>query len=319
MVTSCATSRERLWALDDPTGDVRLAHPTAPGVGPGTFDLERVEIWRRGGRVEVEVTFAAPVRRLEPQPEDVDQRLPWFLPTVDVYLDTEQARGSVPALPGRHFYVPATHAYDRVLVLGAHDTRLPIDAFRALHLVAHGRVMRATFPAGAIDGEVLGGAAVVLATAFRGEGEVRQVGVLKGDCATWDEARCTLNGSGPPVLDATGTFQGDVLPLSYVGKAPAVVAGRAAVAFLKESLVTVAPLDAALGAALRSGTIATLLDANDRAIATAVVDTVVPGAATLRIIGELPDAVATTVVFNLRLDAAPAVAPTPTPAPTGGD
>ena len=298
----CAPPADRLLELTDPSGDVRLIHPPAPGVEAGTFDLERLVIERLPDRIQVEATFASPVRPITPLPRDAASGRAWLLPTVDVYLDLGPG-GDVTTLPGRKAFVPASQAWDRVLILGGSEASLHPAAVAAIHLVASGRILRGTFPRDAIDGPILGALAVSLATSVRGDGGVRSVGVLKGDCSAWDEDRCTLIGSGPPILDATSAFDGDVLSLTYpkenhTAGAPPVVKNTVVVAFYRDGLATVAPIDPSLAATVKPGALATLMDASGHALATAVVDSVLRDAATLRVVGSLPISAPSHAVFE---------------------
>ncbi len=313
----CATGRpsylgdgasEILLDLPDPAGDVRLRHPAAPGVEKGTFDLRRVVVRRLSDHIEVTATFSAPPRTLAPLPDDVDRSRPWLLPTVDVYLDLVAGKGDARALPGRAFFLPTDAAWDAALVLGPGVETPDGAVWNAEHLVTSGRTLRGRFPLDAVQGEVRTALAVVLATSPRATGHVRQVGVLKGDCSTWDDDRCQLDGQGPPVLDATGPIAGDVIsasPVLAASGAPGVVppeasapsAPSAPVAFYGSGLVVVSPVSPELARTLTLGLLATLQDAEGRAVGTAVIESLASTAVSMRVIGTAPSPAPVSVIF----------------------
>ncbi len=320
LTSACATRGATHWGaahpdavldvlvdLKDPSGDVRLRHPAAPGVEKGTFDLRRLVVRRLDDHIEVAATFAVPPRPLAPLPDDVDRNRPWFLPTVDVYLNLVAGKGEARALPGRAFFLPSEAAWDAALILGPGvDTPAGV-VWNAEHLVTTGRTLRGRFPLDAIQGEVISALVVVLATSPRATGQVRAVGVLKGDCSTWDDARCQLDGQGPPVLDATGPVSGDVIaasPLGVSGEsipdagAPAASAAASApVAFYGSGLVVASPIAPELARTLTLGVLATLQDSKGNSVGTAVVESLASTAVSMRVIGAAPASAPTSVVF----------------------
>lgn len=266
-----------LYEAVDAAGDTRLKHPPSPLVERGTFDLRRLHISRHGASIVVEARFGAPIR-LMTAPSDIDRGIETYLQTVDVYLDTGPG-GSVESLPGRGFHVPASEAWDRVLVLSSVLERAPHASARLpTHLTHHGRVLRATFPATVWPDRVDGVLVTVQATARWGAGRVRAVSRFRGDCTAWDSNRCTLYGEGPPVIDASAPVTGPLLRLSYRGPRPA--PKSVPVVFQRGKLVTVAPVPKGLA----DGTLATLLDGAGKPSATAVVQSVVGDSATLQVI-----------------------------------
>lgn len=282
-VASCATtSAELVIELRDAPGDTRLVHPPAPGIERGTFDLRRLIVRRSPDAVIVEASFVSPVRpwAVVVAPDE-DQRLR-YPQTVDVYIDAGPRRGNVEGLEGRGFHVPSPEAWDRALVLSTALRAPHDDAIVALHLSHRGRTLTGVFPPDAIPEGAVGFLVIVAATSLRGDGGVRPVAELEGECATWDDTRCTLIGEGPAVLDATGVVAGGVLSLRYPGtERPR--GSAVPVVFHRGGLVTVAPV----GPGLAEGALATLLDGVGRPLASAVVQQVVGDTATLRVVGEL--------------------------------
>lgn len=298
----CATAGEverwakepPLWRGEDSAADVRLAHPAAPEVQPGTFDLVEVELRARGDEVEVIARFRAPVRPLTPLPEDAPPGA-WFLPTVDVYLDLLPDQGHLDTPEGRHVTFPVDQGWERALVLTGAPMDLGPDVAVAMHLTAHGRELRGRFPRSAAPGAPRGVAVLVLATAPGADGAVRPVGVLKGDCSTWDASRCTLRGDGPPVLDAIGELAGELLLPLRVGEAPAAAPAQdpvtdllVPVVFQREAVVTVAPIPETERARYDVGALVTLLDEARAPTGSAVVVSRLDDAATLQRLGTAP-------------------------------
>lgn len=285
------------WSFEmaDPRGDVRLEHPAHPDIERGTFDLEHVKLERVGDRFELEVTFAAQVRRLtdvRPARDRVVEMVPM---TIDVYLDTRDG-GQVDALPGRGFRVPAGEAWDHVLVMSELPDLSETGLIHAQRVTVAGRRLHATFLAAGVE-DVRGVLVVVLATSSSGDGRVRQVGST-GECRVWDDFRCVLIGTDPPVIDALGEVKpGRPVALHYAeGRRPAVSATP--VIFVRGKLIGVAPIQP--GQAI-VGRFATVVDATGQALATAVVLSVVGDTASLEVTGEGTVEGATGVVF----DAAP--------------
>lgn len=181
--------------------------------------------------------------------------------------------------------------------------------WNAEHLVTSGRTVRGRFPLDAVPGEIRTALAVVLATSTRATGQVRPVGILKGDCSTWDDDRCQLDGKGPPVLDATGPIVSDVISVTRVLRvlgepdvssepAPVSQAASAPVAFYGSGLVVASPVPDALARSLKLGVLGTLQDAEGRAVGTAVVESLASTAVSMRVIGAAPPLAPVTVVFG---------------------
>lgn len=282
--------------LSDPSGDVRLEHPPASGIVDGTFDLERLVLARRGDDVIVTATFRAPVRRRMATRLAEDHPVAAFPQTVDVYLDLLPGAGRVEALPGRRFQVPASEAWDRVLVLSSLDDLSDNDLVQAQHLSARGRDLVGIFPGSVLPPSgPLGVLAVVLATSPTGTGRVREVTTGLGDCTVWDDERCTLRGTGPPVLDATtDVVRARPIALTYAEGArpkPALTP----VVFSRGALVGVAPVPPGQ---VSVGQLATLLDGADEPLATAIVVSVVGDTVSLEVIGKEPVEGAASAVFS---------------------
>lgn len=278
----------------DASGDVRLVHPLAPGIGPGTFDLERLTLAKVAGVWRLEATFAAPVAPLEDVRAARDRIVTMLPQTIDVYLDTVPDAGHIAALPGRGFRVPAGEAWDRVLVASSVPDLSEDDVVHALRVTANGRRLIATFPGDALPDHVRGVLAVVLATSPTGDGRVRPVG-HGGDCRVWDDERCRLEGDGPPVLDALAL---DVrvdrpLNLTYAtGERPQV--SGTPVVFQRGTLLSAAPV---LASEIAKGRLATVLDKAGEALGTAIVLNVVGDTAAMEVVGKSPIEGAHTVVF----------------------
>lgn len=307
---ACATSNPTpVFDLPDPAGDVRLHHPPSALVGPGTFDLERFSLARDGDRVIVEVTFGAPLRteRAARVAEDLTRDL---LPqTVDVYLDTVPGEGQLRALPGRGFTVPASEAWDWVLVVSSLDDLDEANVIRPLHVVTRGRTLRATFDGRRVPREIAGVLPVVLATSTSGEGRVRPVQLAGGDCHVWQDERCFLEGKGPPVLDTVGEVTGGrVIALHYRdGERPR--PSTLPIVFKQGEVLTVSPTPEGL---LAVGALVTVVDAAGAPLGTASVMSVVGEVSSLRWVGgEVPEAASAII---------PSAGPvTPPAAPKSGD
>ncbi|MCA9515856.1 MAG: hypothetical protein KC635_13010 [Myxococcales bacterium] len=297
VAAGCASGPTVIVAdLPDPDDDVRLEHPPANGIVDGTFDLERVTLARRGDDVIVTATFRAPLRRRAETRLAEDHAVASFPMTVDVYLDLLPGAGHVEALPGRRFQVPASEAWDRVLVLSSLDDLVETDLVHAEHLSGRGRDLVGIFPASVLPPSgPLGVLAVVLATSPTGTGRVREVTTGLGDCTVWDDERCTLRGKGPPVLDATS----DVLParplaLTYAdGARPKPEASP--VVFSRGPLVGVAPVPEGQTSV---GQLATILDAAGDPLATAIVVSIVGDTVSLEVVGKEPIEGAAGAVFS---------------------
>lgn len=279
--SACATQpRTVLVDLADPEGDVRLVHPDAAGIREGTFDLEHFTLWREGDEVIAEVTFAAPVHKLKGVRLAEDLAVDLWPQTVDVYLDSVPGAGHIAALPGRDFDVPAAEAWDWALVISSLRDNDGGDVLRPTHIVSSGRTLRASFHARDIPPHIAGVLVTVMSTSTTGEGRVRQVTPSGGDCHVWDDERCHLVGTGPPVLDATA----DVapvrpVPLAYPnGDRPRPTG--IPVAFAQGALLTASPVPEG---ALAAGQLVTVMDAAGVAIGTATVLSVAGDAASLRL------------------------------------
>ena len=274
--------RTLVYSVEDPTGDVRLAHPEAPSISRGTFDLIRLNVFQTPRNVVVEATFAAPIQPVEIGMVDphANRRRTRYAQTVDVYLDL-QPGGEVEALRGRGFTVPAFEAWDTVLVVSTFERSVHPKAVIASHVSHYGRTLRAVFPKDALAGPPRGVLVAVLATSVSGEGGVRSVGTLPGECQTWDEVRCTLVGTGPAVLDATQSVEGGVISLAYA-EAARPKAVHVPVVFSRGPLVTAAPIP--LGVV--EGSPATVYGAAGQPLGVAVVQMVTGDTATLRVVGE---------------------------------
>lgn len=279
---------EVLIDQDDAWNDVRLAHPDAPGIDRGTFDLEHLRLARDGEGWRLEATFRSPVRTL-PEARAARDRVVEMLPqTIDVYLDLDPAKGQLAALPGRGFRVAAQEAWDRVLVVSSVPDLAERGVVYPSRVFAQGKKLVALFPGDAIpEAAVRGALAVVLATSTRQEGRVRRV-AHGGDCRVWDDERCTLEGGdadGPPVLDALASdvYRDRPIALTYLrGERP--TPEGVPVVFVRGTLVTAAPVPAG---EVSKGRLATVIDGAGRSLATAVVLTVVGDTASLELVGEV--------------------------------
>lgn len=281
----CASApAEVIFDLEDPSGDVRLTHPPQQGIQDGTFDLDRATLVRRGDRLIAELTFGAPVRVMRGVRLSEDRVRDVWPQSVDIYLDTLADAGAVETLPGRDFHVPAAEAWDRVLAISAIDDLTAPGLVRPLHVVTRGRQIVATFDARDVHRQIRGGLVVVLAASARGTGRVRPVRPALGDCHVWDDDRCTLTGTGPPVLDSTSqVVAGRPVALTYAeGERPR--PRPIPVVFHQGELVSASPV---VGAQLVEGALATVVDAAGEALATAVVLSVVGDVASLRLVGPL--------------------------------
>lgn len=279
----------------DHLGDVRLEHPPYPGIDGGTFDLEHFTLERSREGWRVEATFTSPVPTLTEVRAARDRVVAMVPQTLDVYLDLTPDAGHLAALPGRDFRVPASEAWDRVLVVSSVPDVDEAGVVHALRVTPSGRRLVATFPADAITAPVRGMLVVVLATSATAQGRVRPAGRGAAECRVWDEIRCHLVGDGPPVLDALAQ---DVrpdrpLPLTYVtGDRP--VAKGIPVVFQRGALISAAPVAAG---EVEKGRLATVLDAGGVALGTAVVVSVSGDTASLEVVGTASIEGAATVVF----------------------
>jgi len=286
--SACASApRVPIAELADPSGDVRLRHPDSPGVRDGTFDLEAFALYRQGEDVVAELTFGAPVRSLDQVriAEDLTRSL---LPqTIDIYLDSVPGAGHIAALPGRGFDVPAAEAWDWVLVISPLGDNDGPDIIRPTHVVTRGRTLRATFHGAEVPPGISGVLVTVMATSTTGEGRVRQVVRSGADCRAWDDARCALEGSGPPVLDATGDVtEGRPVSLDYLGQ-PRPRPTGVPVVFAQGALITASPVREGQ---LSAGQLVTVVDAAGLPLGTATVLSVAGDAASLRLVkGEVGD------------------------------
>lgn len=130
-------ARAPLWSLDDPRGDDHgdgeLVYPARGDPAPGELDLVRLSAREVAGGTELEVTFAAPIRR--PGPRVVSAtgasladvaKLGFYSFNVDVYVDVDRVPGSgrTDTLPGRKAELAPETAWDRALCL----TPRPVEA-----------------------------------------------------------------------------------------------------------------------------------------------------------------------------------------------
>lgn len=295
-MTACASSGgETILDVDDPTGDVRLT--LAPGaVTAAAFDLEHVSLVRTAQGLELTATFAEPIATLGDVRAARDRVVSVIPQTIDVYVDTTaDGRGHSKALPGRDFRVPASQGWERVLVVSSLDDLSDDDVVHPLRLTVRGRRLTALFPKDALPGPVKGALVVVLATSTASEGRVRAIARGTGDCQVWDDARCTLSGDGPPILDAAGSAKiapGVPLELTYSpGMKPEPEGVK--IVFARGPLVGVAPVTADVA----KGRLATLVDGGGAPLGTAVVLSVVGDTATLEVIGGASGEGAASVVF----------------------
>lgn len=295
LLGACASGRgEVVFDLSDPAGDVRLEHPRHPGVGQGTFDLERVTLRRAGTQWVLEASFAEPVRALTDVRLGQDFAEPIWPQTIDVYLDVTPGRGHVEALAGRGVRVSAAEAWDRALVVSSIADLDADDVVFAQTIVARGRTLVATFAGDAVPAGVRGALVLILATSPSGDGRVRPV-APGGVCHVWDDQRCTLAGAGPPILDASAPIEAPrPVALSYrEGSRPDPV--KVPVVFVRGRLVGAAPVGAGDAA---KGHLATLYDAAGQPIASAVVLDRVGDTVTLEVVGEVGVEGAREVVFT---------------------
>ena len=287
--------REPLIDYADHLGDVRLEHPPYPGLDGGTFDLEHFTLERSREGWRVEATFASPVPTLTEVRAARDRVVAMVPQTIDVYLDLLPDAGHLTALPGREFRVPASEAWDRVLVVSSVPDVDEAGVVHALRVTPNGRRLTATFPADAIAAPVRGLLVVVLATSATAEGRVRPAGRGAAECRVWDEIRCHLVGDGPPVIDALAeeVRPGRPLPLRYVaGDRPA--PKGIPVVFHRGALISAAPVAAG---EVEKGRLATVLDAAGVALGTAIVVSVSGDTASLEVVGAQSIEGAATVVF----------------------
>ena len=298
---SCGSSRTlenatTLWSISDPSGDARLRHPDHPQIRPGTFDLTHFELLETETQLIAIVTFAAVIRPIQNVRLSEDRRATIFPQTVDIYLDTTPGAGAVETLPDRNIHIPANEAWDQVLVMSSIRDMHVGGVIYASHLSASGRTLIGTFDKSRLEGTIKGALVLVLASASRGDGRVRLASTFKGVCTDWNPNRCTLLGSGPPILDSTVkiTEQGPVA-LTYFGDAPRPAPKTIPVVFRRGRLIGAAPVTSKR---IKQGNFATIFNDKGNAIASAVVVSVVDDTASLEIIGEAAPESATSVAFQ---------------------
>jgi hypothetical protein len=279
----------------DAAHDLRLRHPPNDAIPEGAFDVEHVELGLAGEKLVAVVTFRSPVnvlRYVRVRYRDVG---PVFPQTVDIYLDTTPGAGHTEALADRGFYVPTSEAWDKVLVL----TSLPAvdheDAVFPQALYSDGRKLVGIFRASDVPGTILGALVTVSATSPVGSGRIRLVTPWLGDCLVWEDLRCTLEGEGPAVIDVVGTLRDTrIAQLTYLdGSRPR--GDEVPVVFQRGKMVGAAPVSADL---IAEGTLATLLNGEGDALATAVVVSVAGDTASLEIVSGALQGEATSVVFG---------------------
>ncbi len=129
--TACATTQQTaLFTLTDPAGDDygngKLFYPMNPDFERGDLDLLSLTARRASGGVELEATFARPVRvparrTIDGVGTQLDQvaRLGFYNFNLDVYVDTDgvAGSGSTTTLPGRGVLVDDATAWEKVISL----------------------------------------------------------------------------------------------------------------------------------------------------------------------------------------------------------
>lgn len=290
----CASSCAARYAVDAPifeqvdaAGDVRLVHPSAPGISRQTFDLVALKMGPSGRYFIVEAVFAERVSQLEGVRLGDDRVADVYPQTVDVYLDAVPGEGQVRALPGREVHLSAAEAWDVVLLLSSLDTVREEGVVHPVHLISRGRSLIGVFDLADLpkpEAIRRGGAqALVLVTSPIGEGRVRPTSGHYGDCQSWDQERCRLVGEGPPVMDTLGDLApGQPLALVYpAGQRPA---PRTVPVVFESGGMVVAELGE--GDTVEEGAFATILGEGGEALVTAVVVSIVDGKASLKVLGE---------------------------------
>ncbi len=130
LATLLAVPSDVLFTLSDPRGDDygngKLAYPMNPDFERGDLDLLGLSAYRVPGGIELEATFARPVR--QPQRRTIDAvgtqldqvaRLGFYNLNVDIYVDTDGVAnsGSTTSLPGRAVMIDPSTAWEKVISL----------------------------------------------------------------------------------------------------------------------------------------------------------------------------------------------------------
>jgi hypothetical protein len=285
-----------VYEASDPPGDTRLAFPDHPTVRTESFDLTYVSVGTTRDHVIVTARFARPVEPVRWARIEQGQATTILPMTVDVYLDTTLEAGQLRALPARGFHVPASEAWDRVLVLSSVPRLREDGVVKPAHLTHRNDTVVGVFDREEVGGPILGVGVVVLATSADSEGFVRAASAWKGDCTVWEDLRCTLIGEAPPIIDAVGGAlrTGGMLALDYPGGARP-PAQRTPVVFQRGKLLGAAPVDPEL---ISDGTLATVFDEGGTPMATAIVVSVVGDTASLELLEGPPAEGASTVIFG---------------------
>ena len=282
--------------MSDPAGDVRLIHPQHPAIGSGTFDLSSFELLETETHIIAKAEFVSPVRIIHNIRLSEDRRASVYPQTVDIYIDSSPEVGDVKTLPDREVYVPANEAWDQVLVMSSiRELHTPGTVY-ASHLIVRGRTFIGAFPKADINLPIRGALVLVAATSARGDGRIRKASTFKGVCTDWNQDRCTLLGSGPPILDSTSTIDAkQPVPLRYLDGQTRPPAVTYPVVFRRGRLIGVAPVS---HDRIKPGMIATVFDKEGQAIATAVVLNLVEDTVSLEVVGDSEVQSAETVAFQ---------------------
>ena len=272
-----------LWKVSDAAGDLRVTHPPADGIQNGSFDLVSFTLLETATTIIAKAEFAAPVRKLRNIRLSEDRVATIYPQTIDIYVDTTPRTGSIKTLPGREVYVPASHAWERVLVMSSIRDLYEPGVVYPTHLIASGRTLTGTFDKQDIEAPIRGALVLVAATSTRGDGRIRLASPFKGTCTDWNQDRCTLIGAGPPILDSTSDIaSGRPTALTYFQKRHTPRPHTTPIVFRRGRLVGAGPVGSDR---LKPGHMATILDKQSRAIATAVIVSLVDGTASLEVLG----------------------------------
>ena len=301
LLASCGHSRWQdgavsVWKVTDPDNDVRLTHPEHPDINGGTFELTSFELLESDTHLIARAVFSSPVRAIRNVRLSEDRRGTIYPQTVDIYIDSSPEVGAMEALPDRNIHVTASEAWDQVLVMSSiRELNLP-GLIYASHLIARGKTLIGVFEKEGVVSPIRGALVLVTASSPRGTGRIRLASTFKGICTDWNQMRCTLLGSGPPVLDATTTITGKrPVRLTYFGTAERPQPKTVPVVFSRGRLVGAAPVPSNR---IEPGHIATIFDDAGVAVATAVVLSIVDDTASLEIIGDAEIENAKAVAFQ---------------------
>lgn len=285
-----------VWSISDPQNDGTLRHPGHPQINEGTFDLTAFELWESDTQYIAVATFASVVRPITNVRLSEDRRATIFPQTIDIYLDTASGAGSIETLPDRGVRVPANEGWDQVLVMSSIRDMTDAGVTYTTHLMARGRTLIGVFDKSEVDGPIQGALVLVLASSPRGDGRVRLASRFKGVCTDWNPNRCTLLGSGPPVMDASAPID-DKAPvaLTYFGDTPRPEPKTVPIVFTRGRLLGAAPVTSKR---IKQGHIATVFSDDGQAVASAIVVSVVDDTASLEIIGDTALEQAASVAFQ---------------------